>query len=332
MAGYVAPWHGEYLARGAGPTARVPALRGRIARDPGDAAAHHELGLIHLNALGDLAGAEAHFRAAVARDAAHAGARYELAALCYFSDRLDEAIDGFCAALALQPPGGRRAKLRHRCEQALTRRTRETAARVRALGVGRAEHLARADAARARGAALSKEGAFRKAIEAHDEGVAHARAAAAAPAEGTAPGGEGAAEAGLRVASAVCWMKLAEAAPREAEEVAPVPASARARERADDRPAEAREALDKAVASCDAALEADAGNAAALYRRAAARESRLGVGDLDAARADLERAAARAPDAGGALAAAIARLRARVDERLRRQAAAERKLWARAFS
>ena len=79
----------------------------------------------------------------------------------------------------------------------------------------------------------------------------------------------------------------------------------------------------QAIRSCADALDLDAENVKALYRRATALEAKH---DFDAARVDLERAAALAPDDK-----AVAKLSARVDAQLKRQAAKEKKMWTKAF-
>ena len=79
----------------------------------------------------------------------------------------------------------------------------------------------------------------------------------------------------------------------------------------------------QAIRSCADALDLDADNVKALYRRATALEAKH---DFDAARVDLERAAALAPDDK-----AVAKLSARVDAQLKRQAAKEKKMWTKAF-
>ena len=81
-----------------------------------------------------------------------------------------------------------------------------------------------------------------------------------------------------------------------------------------------------AIASCDKALLLDGECAKAMYRRAAAR-SALGGSELEAAKADLERAAALAPDDS-----AVQKLLVRVTEQRKRQEAKERALWKKAFA
>jgi len=77
-------------------------LRAAIARRPGDAAAHDNLGLV-LAALGRPAEAESAFRQAIALAPSLAGANNNLAALYRAQQRLDDALAASARALALDP-------------------------------------------------------------------------------------------------------------------------------------------------------------------------------------------------------------------------------------
>ena len=164
-------------------------------------------------------------------------------------------------------------------------------------------------------------------------GVVLAADAAAAPTSTAAVADEGtirAAELTLHLNLAQCGLKRATAASAARAgggRAAPEAGGGGGGGGPSAAPRAADEFLASAIQSCGAALAIDADNAKALYRRAAAREQRGASDDLDGARDDLARAALVAPADS-----AVAKLRARVDERVKRQAAAERKMWGKAFA
>ena len=105
-----------------------------------------------------------------------------------------------------------------------------------------------------------------------------------------------AAKLSLHLNIAMCWLKITDAANH----------------------------LEQAIRSCTDALSMDADSTKALYRRATAYEAK---GDYDAAKADLEKAAAVSPEDK-----AVPKLMARVEAQLKRQAAKEKKMYGKMFS
>ena len=93
---------GSVLGQSSQPQRALPFLHRAARLEPGNAAVHNDLGLVHL-ALGDGAGAEAAFEAALARSPRLAPAHFNLARLKMNAQRLEEAERHFRAAVDSGP-------------------------------------------------------------------------------------------------------------------------------------------------------------------------------------------------------------------------------------
>ena len=287
-----APWFGEYLARGAEPAAREPLLRTRLALDATDAAAHHELGLILLNARGDTARAPAKTSPRRPRTtgaaAAHADARTSSRASS--TSPTGSTRRSTCSrrrSRCCRPAAAARS-----CATGTSRRSRAARARPRAASrAPRSAPRRTATSASARGAARARSTrrAWRRAVELYEE-PSRTRARPPRPPRpdaarrrrrrrrGRRRGRVRAADEHRALLDARRRRRAARGGGRRAR--ARERAAARARRRPPRRGARLPDARGQSVR--DDALALDARCVKALYRRAAARERRSGVGDLHA--------------------------------------------------